>query len=71
MTLQTIKQTKRAGGYSKPTIKREVKKDKVRPAMTQDRKTVKQLLGELYRDKEYLEEILKESGEDQLIVIII
>ncbi|KAK2191054.1 hypothetical protein NP493_60g01047 [Ridgeia piscesae] len=58
---QTIKQTKRAGGYSKPTIKREVKKDKVRPAMTQDRKTVKQLLGELYRDKEYLEEILKES----------
>ena len=31
--------------------------------MTHDRKTVKQLLGELYRDKEYLEAILKESGQ--------
>ena len=61
--LQTIK-PKKTGGYSKPMLKREVKKDnKLRPAMTHDRKTVKQLLGELYRDKEYLEAILKESGQ--------
>ena len=43
-------------------LSRERKKQKQKRSQGQDQKTVKQLLGDLYADKEYLEQLLKETG---------
>ena len=55
---------KKQVGYSKPVTKKEEKKEDNRRAKTssQDCKTMKQLLGELYKDKEYLETLLHDTG---------
>lgn len=51
------------GGYQKPTTKKEEKKEREAPKANADAKTVKQLLGELYGDKEYLEKLLKDQSK--------
>jgi len=57
---------KKTGVYGKPAQKRESKKDRKRPRTSQfDTKTCKQLLGELYPDKEYLEKILQETDNSE------
>ena len=59
--LQTkAKQAK--GTYQKPGAKKETKKERERPKSAADTKTIKQLLGELYGDKEYLEKLMKDSS---------
>lgn len=50
------------GSYQKPTAKKEERKDREAPKGSGDAKTVKQLLGELYGDKEYLEKLLKDQS---------
>lgn len=57
---QAKKQTK--GTYSKPIAKKEEKKEREHPKGPADLKTIKQLLGELYGDKEYLEKLLKDQS---------
>jgi hypothetical protein len=47
--------------YNKQLAKKEEKKER-RPRTVRDPKTCKQLLGELYADKEYLENFFKEMG---------
>ncbi|KAL5006143.1 hypothetical protein ScPMuIL_017301 [Solemya velum] len=50
------------GTYNKPKqIKREEKRDRERPKPSSDSKTVKELLGELYGDKAYLEKLLQDE----------
>lgn len=48
--------------YSKPIAKKEERKERDAPKGSADAKTVKQLLGELYGDKEYLEKLLKDQS---------
>ena len=49
--------------YTRPAARKSAnQKYKRRPGSTTDVKTVKQLLGELYADKEYLEKLLQETG---------
>lgn len=53
-------------GYSKPSTKpqEDHKKRKARKELTEKQKeTTKQLLGELYADKMYLDKLLKDQGE--------
>ncbi|XP_052813789.1 outer dynein arm-docking complex subunit 4-like isoform X4 [Mya arenaria] len=50
------------GAYQKPTAKKEERKDREAPKGPADTKTIKQLLGELYGDKEYLEKLLKDQS---------
>ncbi|XP_052237350.1 outer dynein arm-docking complex subunit 4-like [Dreissena polymorpha] len=50
------------GSYQKPIAKKEERKDREAPKGSADAKTVKQLLGELYGDKEYLEKLLKDQS---------
>ncbi|KAK3082593.1 hypothetical protein FSP39_000037 [Pinctada imbricata] len=46
-------------GYSKPvSTKKEKVKEKERPKTSGDQKTIRQLLGELYGDKDFLEKLL-------------
>lgn len=54
------------GGYQKPTTKKEERKEREAPKSPDDAKTVKQLLGELYGDKEYLEKLLKDQSKKQI-----
>ncbi|KAL3855274.1 hypothetical protein ACJMK2_014490 [Sinanodonta woodiana] len=50
-------------GYQKPGQKKEVKKEREKPGRgAGDSKTIKQLLGELYGDKEYLEKLNKDES---------
>lgn len=49
---------KKYGTYSKPVAQKE--KQKELPKSAGSEKTVKQLLGELYKDKDYLEKLLKD-----------
>lgn len=59
---QEEKTKQKKGGYSKPGARRDHKKAAQRPHTSQfDSKTCKQLLGELYPDKDYLEKILTET----------
>ena len=55
-------------GYSKPMAKQQENKKK-RPAKPDqtaaEKKTAKQLLGELYADKEYLDRLLRDEGNTQ------
>ncbi len=61
---QKGKQKKQGGGYNKPVTKKEEKKERKRTGTRQrDSKSVKQLLGELYADKEYLENVVKAIGK--------
>jgi hypothetical protein len=51
------------GGYQKPLANQKVK-EKVRekrPTKPGSQKTIKQLLGELYADKVYLEQLLEDD----------
>ncbi|VDI22727.1 Hypothetical predicted protein [Mytilus galloprovincialis] len=50
------------GTYQKPGAKKETKKERERPKSGGDSKTIKQLLGELYGDKEYLEKLMKDKS---------
>ncbi|XP_071148642.1 outer dynein arm-docking complex subunit 4-like isoform X9 [Mytilus edulis] len=50
------------GTYQKPGAKKEAKKERERPKSGGDSKTIKQLLGELYGDKEYLEKLMKDKS---------
>ena len=50
------------GGYSKPGTRQQEKKKRQPPVSSASERTVKQLLGELYGDKLYLEKLLKETG---------
>lgn len=60
--VQTTKQ-KPKGGYSKPGAKKEEEKKVKKQRKKTDPKTAKQLLGELYADREYLENLLEEMGQ--------
>ncbi|XP_053386107.1 outer dynein arm-docking complex subunit 4-like isoform X9 [Mercenaria mercenaria] len=50
------------GSYQKPTAKKEERKERDAPKGSGDAKTVKQLLGDLFCDKEYLEKLLKDQS---------
>ncbi|KAL4217492.1 hypothetical protein ACF0H5_023941 [Mactra antiquata] len=50
------------GSYQKPQAKKEERKEREAPKGTADAKTVKQLLGELYGDKQYLEKLLNDQS---------
>ena len=53
----------RLGGYQKPmTQKQQQPKREKRVQKTGSQKTVKQLLGELYADKVYLENLLNDDS---------
>ena len=55
---------KKKGTYSKPGVKKVQAKDRDRPRSSAgDQKTIKQLLGELYGDKEYLEKLMKDPSK--------
>ena len=54
--------------YSKPTGKGQEKIERRQRTTCTDPKTVKELLGELYTDKEYLEKLLRETG--QFVVVL-
>ncbi|KAJ8320840.1 hypothetical protein KUTeg_002427 [Tegillarca granosa] len=56
------KKSQQKGTYSKPGQKKETKKERECPKSTADPKTIKQLLGALYGDKEYLEMLLKDES---------
>ncbi|XP_067687289.1 outer dynein arm-docking complex subunit 4-like isoform X2 [Haliotis asinina] len=51
------KQQQQSRGYSKPQQKKEDKKERRRPQSSTNSKTTKELLGELFADKEYLEKL--------------
>ncbi|XP_071101077.1 outer dynein arm-docking complex subunit 4-like [Haliotis cracherodii] len=51
------KQQQQSRGYSKPQQKKEDKKERKRPQSSTNSKTTKELLGELFADKEYLEKL--------------
>ncbi|XP_046581289.1 outer dynein arm-docking complex subunit 4-like isoform X2 [Haliotis rubra] len=51
------KQQQQSRGYSKPQQKKEDKKERKRPQSSSNSKTTKELLGELFADKEYLEKL--------------
>ena len=52
-------------GYNKaPAPKKEARPVR-RQRSAKDKKTVKQLLGELYADRDYLERLLEETGKDK------
>ena len=57
---QAKKQTK--GTYSKPIAKKAEKKEREHPKGTADKKTIKQLLGELYGDKKFLDKLLGDQS---------
>lgn len=46
--------------YGRPGMQTQKKLEVSRPAVNE--KTIKQLLGELYGDRQYLEKLLKETG---------
>ena len=58
------------GGYQKYGAKNTQPKREKRPVKPSSQKTIKQLLGELYADKVYLEKILNDDRELQLILLI-
>jgi len=49
--------------FSKPSVKGQEKVERRQRTTCTDPKTVKELLGELYTDKEYLEKLLRETGQ--------
>jgi len=59
---QVQKPKKPAITYSKTTDKGQEKVERRQCTTCTDPKTVKELLGELYTDKEYLEKLLRETG---------
>jgi tetratricopeptide (TPR) repeat protein len=58
---QQQKPKKLAASYSKPAVKTEEKIERKQQSTCTDAKTVRELLGELYTDKEYLEKLLRET----------
>ena len=63
---QKTKSKQKQSGYSKPSAVKEEKKDKRRSRSSRnkdDPKTMKELLGELYADHEYLEKMVEDIGE--------
>ncbi|CAH1788639.1 unnamed protein product [Owenia fusiformis] len=50
------------GGYTYKKPGKQDEKKKERPKRTEDTKTLKQLLGDLYADREYLEKLLNDSS---------
>ena len=64
--LQKSKAPKKTYGRPISQQSGEVKKTRTTKG-AQNQKTVKQLLGELYADKEYLENLLKETGSAAFI----
>lgn len=59
---EEMKAKQAKGTYQKPGAKKEAKKERERPKSAADKKTIQQLLGELYGDKEYLEKLMKDSS---------
>ena len=62
--MQKQKKQKKTGGYQKPfapSKQQVVVKREKRPVKLENQKTVKQLLGELYADKVYLEKLLEDD----------
>lgn len=56
------KAKKTGGTYGKPGAKKEAAKERQKPQASGDQKTIKQLLGELYGDKDFLEKLLSEDS---------
>ncbi|XP_062614023.1 outer dynein arm-docking complex subunit 4-like isoform X9 [Saccostrea cucullata] len=56
------KSKKTGGTYGKPGAKKEAAKERQKPQGSGDQKTIKQLLGELYGDKDFLEKLLNEDS---------
>nr|XP_022322324.1 tetratricopeptide repeat protein 25-like isoform X5 [Crassostrea virginica] len=56
------KAKKTGGTYGKPGAKKETAKERQKPQASGDQKTIKQLLGELYGDKDFLEKLLSEDS---------
>lgn len=56
------KAKKTGGTYGKPGAKKEAAKERQKPQTSGDQKTIKQLLGELYGDKDFLEKLLSEDS---------
>ncbi|XP_061189173.1 outer dynein arm-docking complex subunit 4-like isoform X5 [Saccostrea echinata] len=56
------KSKKTGGTYGKPGAKKEAAKERQKPQGGGDQKTIKQLLGELYGDKDFLEKLLNEDS---------
>jgi len=48
----------------------DLRKSRGRKSEPRDSKTVKQLLGELYADKDYLEKLLQETGNISSLCVI-
>ena len=64
------KKGQQKGGYQKPTAQKQqvsLKREK-RVSKTGSQKTVKQLLGELYADKVYLEKLLEDDSKNHAIL---
>eukprot|EP00105_Crassostrea_gigas_P014176 XP_011430751.1 PREDICTED: tetratricopeptide repeat protein 25 isoform X4 [Crassostrea gigas] len=58
-----VAKAKKTGGtYGKPGAKKEAAKERQKPQASGDQKTIKQLLGELYGDKDFLEKLLSEDS---------
>ncbi|CAH1249599.1 TTC25 [Branchiostoma lanceolatum] len=55
------KKAARRPAYQKPQKQTTQKSNKQKPKPKENQKTIKQLLGELYADKEYLEKLLKDE----------
>lgn len=55
------KKQKYRRGYTKPGARKDDKGEQKRPRTCRDSATMKQLLGELYADREYLEKLCKEA----------
>lgn len=59
---EEAKAKKTGGTYGKPGAKKEAAKERQKPQASGDQKTIKQLLGELYGDKDFLEKLLSEDS---------
>jgi len=54
--------------YNKPPGKNQEKIERRQQTTCTNPKTVKELLGELYTDKEYLEKLLQETGLEHTLI---
>lgn len=65
------KAKKTGGTYGKPGAKKEAAKERQKPQASGDQKTIKQLLGELYGDKDFLEKLLSEDSTYSVVYFML
>ena len=54
---------RKAKTYGRPAVTQQTKSSGTQRQAVGSEKTIKQLLGELYGDRQYLEKLLKETGK--------